>query len=219
MILNLYKPSKISSFNFIYRIKRLLNVKKISHAGTLDPLAEGVMIVLTDKDCKIQDSFTKKDKEYEATILLGAFSESIDLEKPLVFEEKAPLLSQNNIEIALNSLKGEVSLPVPMFSAKIVAGKRLYKYARSGQEITDLPYMNSTIYDITLLEISNYKYFDQNFPLIKILISCSSGTYIRTLASEIGKRLQTKGVLFHLKRTKVGEFSVEDSKTENSLLV
>jgi tRNA pseudouridine55 synthase len=200
-------------------VKRILNVKKISHAGTLDPLAEGVMIVLTDGDCKIQDSFMKQDKEYEANILLGAFSESYDLEKPLIFEEKAPELNQILIEEVLNSLKGEVSLPVPLFSAKIVGGKRLYKYARSGKSISSVPMMNSVIYDIELLESSFYDYFGQKFPIIKILVKCSSGTYIRTLANEIGIRYGTKGVLFHLKRTKVGEFSVIDSKTENSLLV
>lgn len=219
MILNMYKPTKISSFNFIYRLKRILGVKKISHAGTLDPLAEGVMIVLTEKDCKIQDSFTKLDKEYEAEILLGASSESYDLEKPLVFEDNMPSVSKEALEGILNSLKGEISLPVPMFSAKIVSGKRLYKMARKGQVLEDIPHMKSTIYDISLLEISTYDYFGKNYPLIKVKIFCSSGTYIRTLAYEIGKRLGTSGVLFFLKRTKVGEFSVTDSQTENSLLV
>ncbi len=215
----MYKPTKISSFNFIYRLKRVLGVKKISHAGTLDPLAEGVMIVLTDKDCKIQDSFMKKDKEYEASILLGAFSESFDLEKPLEFEGSPPIFDLLKFEEVLKSLMGEISLNVPIFSAKIVSGKRLYKYARSGQEVAEMPKMNSNIYEIKILEISNFDYFGHNYPLIKIVISCSSGTYIRTLANEIGLRYGTKGVLFHLKRTKVGEFSVNESQTENSLLV
>jgi len=219
MILNMYKPPKISSFNFIYRLKRVLNVKKISHAGTLDPLAEGVMVVLTDSDCKIQDSFMKKDKEYEATILLGAGSESFDLEKPLLFEEIAPELDEVRLKEVLDSLNGHISLPVPIFSAKVISGKRLYKFARAGKEINDLPMMNSVIYEIKILEVTSYNYFDQKFPLIKLLISCSSGTYIRTLANEIGLRLGTQGVLFHLKRTKVGEFSVNDSKTENSFLL
>lgn len=219
MILNIYKPSKISSFNFIYRLKRILGVKKISHAGTLDPLAEGVMIVLTDKDCKIQDSFMKLDKEYEADILLGASSESYDLEKPLIFDNNSPFITKEALEGVLNSLKGEISLPVPMFSAKIVSGKRLYKMARKGQVLEDIPHMKSTIYEISLLEVNTYDYFGKNYPLVKIKIFCSSGTYIRTLANEIGKRLNTSGVLFFLKRTRVGEFSVIDSKTENSLLL
>lgn len=214
MILNMYKPPKMSSFNFIYRLKKKWSVKKISHAGTLDPLAEGVMVVLTDRDCKIQDQFVKKDKEYEATVLLGAYSESFDLEKPLVFEDNPPIYDENLLKRVLESLTGQISLPVPIFSAKIVKGKRLYQYARKGQELADIPQMNIHIYSIELLEISEYDYFGQKYPLIKVLISCSSGTYIRTLANEIGKRYGSTGVLFHLKRTKVGEFDARDSKIE-----
>ena len=219
MILNMYKPSKISSFNFIYRLKKLLGVKKIGHAGTLDPLAEGVMIVLTESDCKIQDSFMKLDKEYEAEILLGASSESYDLEKELIFEDKIPIPNSNELEVVLESLRGEISLPVPMFSAKMVGGKRLYKLARKGEVLEEIPQMNSRIYEISLLDRKTYDYFGRNYPIIKIKIFCSTGTYIRSLAHEIGIRLGTKGVLYHLKRTKVGDFSVTDSKTENSLLV
>lgn len=214
MILNMYKPSKISSFNFIYRLKRKLGVRKISHAGTLDPLAEGVMIVLTDQDCKNQDNYMKKDKEYEATILIGASSDSYDLEKPLKFEDEAPLYDSNKFKDVLETLKGQISLPVPMFSAKIVKGKRLYDYARKGKELEDVPQMNSNIEEISVLEISNYDYFGKNYPLIKVKIACSSGTYIRTLANEIGNRYGSSGVLFHLKRTKVGEFDITESKQD-----
>jgi len=212
MILNLYKPTKISSFNFIYRLKRKLGVKKISHAGTLDPLAEGVMIVLTDKDCKNQDSYMKRDKEYEATVLLGACSESYDLEKPLTFDDNTPVYDENHFKAVLESLMGNISLPVPMFSAKIVKGKRLYDYARKGKEPQEIPLMNSTIYNLSVLSTSSYDYFGKNYQLVKILVSCTSGTYIRTLADEIGKRYGTKGTLFHLKRTKVGDFTVSDSQ-------
>jgi len=210
----MYKPPKISSFNFIYKLKKKLEVKKISHAGTLDPLAEGVMVVLTDQDCKIQDQFVKKDKEYEATVLLGASSESFDLEKPLIFEEIPPIYDETLLKRVLEGLTGQISLPVPIFSAKIVGGKRLYKYARKGQELNNLPQMNIHVYLMKLLDTSEYDYFGKRYPLIKVLISCSSGTYIRTLADEIGKRYGSTGVLFHLKRTKVGEFDVRDSKIE-----
>lgn len=216
MILNMSKPNNISSFNFIYKIKKKIGVKKISHAGTLDPLAQGVMLVLTDESCKEQDSFMKKDKEYIAEVLVGAFSESFDLEKPLEFDDFPPKIKQNQVIEVLNSLTGEISLPVPIFSAKSVKGKRLYEYARADKEV-ELPLMNSKIYKMELLEIKEYDYFGKLYPVLVIRIACSTGTYIRTLAYEIGLRLGYRGVLLKLIRTKVGEFSIENSQTIEDL--
>lgn len=212
MILNLYKPKGISSFNFINRVKKLKGFKKIGHAGTLDPLAEGVMIVLTDQDCKKQDSFMKQDKIYIAEILLGAFSESFDLEKDLTYELVPPQIIENSLLEVLTNLIGELSLPAPIYSAKLVAGKRLYKLAKKGLSPDTLPTVTSNIYDIKLLKIDSLEVVTKNYPLITLEISCSSGTYIRSIANYLGEKLGTKGVLYSLIRTKVGDFKIEDSE-------
>lgn len=212
MILNLYKPKGISSFNFINRVKRKMGFSKIGHAGTLDPLAEGVLVVLTDKDCKRQNDFMKQDKVYEAEILLGAFSESFDREKPLIFSEKAPKITESQLVEVLSSMHGQLTLPAPLYSAKIIAGKRLYKYANQGIVDIELPQVTSQIDSIKLINFSSLEYQNQQFPLIVLEIRCSSGTYIRSIANYLGERLNTKGVLHSLKRTQVGEFLVQDSQ-------
>ncbi len=211
MILNLYKPKGVSSFNFINRYKKKMGYSKIGHAGTLDPLAEGVLVVLTDKDTKRQNEFMKQDKVYIAEILLGAFSESFDLEKPLIFSEKAPNLDKLHVLEILNSLKGSLTLPAPIYSAKVISGKRLYKYAKQGISEIELPKVTSQIEFINLLDFRYLDHNSQNYPLLTVEIGCSSGTYIRAIANHLGELLQTKGVLYSLKRTKVGDFRIEDS--------
>lgn len=212
MILNLYKPKGISSFNFINRVKRIKGFKKIGHAGTLDPLAEGVMIVLTDEDCKKQDSYMKQDKIYIAEVLLGAFSESFDLEKDLTYELVPPQIIENSLLEVLSNLIGELSLPAPVYSAKLIGGKRLYKLAKKGLTPETLPTVTSNIYDIKLLKNSYILVNDKKYPLLTLEISCSSGTYIRSIANYLGEKLGTKGVLYSLIRTKVGDFNIADSE-------
>lgn len=211
MILNLLKPKGISSFNFIYKVKKKLGYQKIGHAGTLDPLASGVMIVLTDKDTKRQNEFMKQDKVYLAEVLLGAFSESFDMEKPLIFSEKAPQLSNEMIEKTVNSLIGELTLPAPIYSAKVISGKRLYKYAKQGLTEIELPKVTSIIKDLKIINITNFEHEGKFYPLLSLEIDCSSGTYIRSIAAHLGELLGTKGVLFSLIRTQVGDFKIEDS--------
>ena len=192
-----------------------MGFKKVGHAGTLDPLAEGVLIVLTDNDTKKQDSYMKQDKVYEAEILLGAFSESFDLEKPLIFSEKAPDINEKTVLEKLKSLEGDLVLPAPIYSAKTISGKRLYKYANQGIKELELPIVKSRIDFINLLDITNYTYAGHTLPILKIEIGCSSGTYIRALANHLGKILNTSGVLFSLIRTKVGNFSIINSEIPN----
>lgn len=211
MILNLYKSKGISSFNFINRVKKLKGFKKIGHAGTLDPLAEGVMVVLTDESTKQQDSFMKKDKIYVAEILLGAYSESFDLEKPLTYDLTPPYLDNELLLDTLTNLIGKLTLPAPIYSAKRVAGKRLYKLAKKGQAPDSMPQVSSEILDIKLLGVSHIDVSGKPYPLLKLEISCSSGTYIRSIANHLGEKLGTKGVLYSLIRTKVGDFLIEDS--------
>jgi tRNA pseudouridine55 synthase len=212
MILNLYKPRGISSFNFINREKRIQGWKKVGHAGTLDPLAEGVLIVLTDADTKRQDEFMKQDKIYVAEILFGAYSESFDLEKDLTYDLIPPVFSENTLLETLTNLIGTLSLPAPIYSAKSVGGKRLYKMAKQGISPFELPTVTSTISDIKLLENTQIELVGKLYPLIKLEISCSSGTYIRSIANHLGEKLGTKGVLYSLIRTKVDLFNASDSQ-------
>ena len=211
MILNLYKPKGISSFNFINRVKKIKEFKKVGHAGTLDPLAEGVLVVLTNEDTKRQDEFMKQDKIYVAEILLGAYSESFDLEKELTYDLIPPYIESDHLLQVLTDLIGTLSLPAPIYSAKRVAGKRLYKLAKKGQIVDELPTVTSSIYDLKLLQVSHLDVNGKFYPLIKIEAACSSGTYIRSIANFVGEKLGTKGVLYSLVRTKVGAFLIEDS--------
>lgn len=184
----------------------------MGHAGTLDPLAEGVLIVLTDEDTKKQESLMKQDKTYVAEILLGAFSESFDFEREVIFEDNPKKFTKEEIEEVVLSLNGDLSLPAPIFSAKMVGGKRLYKYAHKNQEFLDIPMVHSKVYDAKLLEISNIENEGKTYQIAKIEISCSSGTFIRSIANYIGQKLGTKSVLYSLIRTKVGDFKVSDSE-------
>jgi tRNA pseudouridine55 synthase len=211
MILNLYKPKGISSFNFISRVKKIKEFKKVGHAGTLDPLAEGVLVVLTNEDTKRQDEFMKQDKIYVAEILLGDYSESFYLEKELTLDLIPPYIEPDHLLQVLTDLIGTLSLPAPIYSAKRVAGKRLYKLAKKGQSVDELPTVTSSIYDLKLLQVSHLDLNGKFYPLIKIEVACSSGTYIRSIANFVGEKLGTKGVLYSLVRTKVGAFLIEDS--------
>lgn len=211
MILNLYKTKGPTSFFFINKFKRERGYKKVGHAGTLDPLAEGVLIVLTDEDTKKQESLMKQDKTYIAEVILGAYSESFDFEREVVYDENPKFFSREQIEEVINGLIGDLSLPAPIFSAKMVGGKRLYKYAHKNQEFHDIPMVNSKVYDAKLLELSEIENDGKKYQVVKLEIFCSSGTFIRSIANFIGQKLGTKSILSSLIRTKVGDFKVEDS--------
>ncbi|NBO22214.1 tRNA pseudouridine(55) synthase TruB [bacterium] len=211
MILNLYKPYNITSFNFIHKAKKILEVEKIGHAGTLDPLATGVMVVLTDQDTKKQAEYTKKDKTYIAEILLGASSPSIDFETKVSFSSNPPSFKTQDILQVCYEMKGVFSIPAPSYSAKLVSGSRLYEYAHSGIEAPIIPEVTSEIYECKLLKVLNFWNAGKMYPIIEVEISCSSGTYIRSVAKLIAKKLGTEGVLYYLLRTQVGDFSLLDS--------
>lgn len=211
MILNLYKTKGPTSFNFINRVKREKGFKKVGHAGTLDPLAEGVLIVLTDEDTKKQESLMKQDKKYIAEVILGAFSESFDFEREVLYDENPKNFTNEEVTKVLNTFVGDLSLPAPIFSAKMVGGKRLYKYAHKNQEFLDIPMVNTKVYELSLLEIGSLFHEGKSYQTVKFEIFCSSGTFIRSIANSLGQKLGTRSVLSSLVRTQVGDFRVEDS--------
>ena len=208
----------------VAKLRGVLGIKKIGHAGTLDPLAEGVLVVLTEKDTKKQDSFMKMEKEYVAEIAFGAASESYDLERELVVSEGGMLGVvgvdgiREQLEKALPSFAGEIEQTVPPYSAVKVKGKRLYKHAHKGRKIENLPVKKVTLYSSEILSVLEKEIAPKVvLPTAKIKITCSSGFYVRSLAHDLGERLGTGAVLVSLVRTKVGNYKVEDSKTIESL--
>jgi len=204
MILNINKPAGWTSFDVVKKIRGIVREKKVGHGGTLDPFATGVLIIGTGKDTKQLTNITAEDKSYVATIFLGKQTNTLDTEGDVVKEETVPKLSLKDIEIVLNSFLGESKQIPPMFSAKKVDGKRLYKLARKNIEIDREP-VSIQIRDIQLLD------FQQN--QISFSVTCSKGTYIRVLAKDISKKLNTVGYLTKLERTQVGGFSIDDAQT------
>jgi len=215
MLLNIYKEPHWTSFDVVAKLRGLFKTKKVGHAGTLDPLAEGVLIVLTDKDTKKQAKIMKMPKEYVAQIAFGAHSPTYDLEGPLTFTKIAdPKKLFEDIKNLLPKYIGKIKQTVPPFSAKKVAGKPLYKKARSGAiDLKSLPQKDVEIFDI---KIQNFTQKEITrgvvLPVLTCTIMCGSGTYVRSIAHDLGQDLGVGGVLVHLVRTRVGGFMVEDSK-------
>ena len=205
-ILYIDKPLHWSSFDAVKRVRgmlvRRLKLKKIKvgHAGTLDPLATGVMIVCTGKATKRIDELQAHVKEYIATIALGATTPSFDLETEI--DERFPIehITRELVESVLVQFTGEIQQVPPAFSACKVDGKRAYKMARKGHEVELKPKL-LVIDEIELLEYSQES--------ITIRVVCSKGTYIRALARDIGKALNSGGHLTALRRTRVGDVNIE----------
>ena len=196
------KPVGITSFKLVYIIKKKLNVKKVGHCGTLDPLASGLMIVLVGKYTKLQEKFMKQDKVYLATIKLGIKTDSGDLEGKIISQSDYSHIKKIDIKNALNSFIGKISQIPPMYSALKVNGKKLYELARKGITI-ERKSREITIYNIDFLDFKKDTF--------SIRIKCSSGTYIRTLAEDIGKKINTDTVLINLVREEIGNYKLSSA--------
>ena len=196
------KPVGITSFKLVYIIKKKLNVKKVGHCGTLDPLASGLMIVLVGKYTKLQEKFMKQDKVYLATIKLGIKTDSGDLDGKIISQSDYSHIKKIDIKNALNSFIGKISQIPPMYSALKVNGKKLYELARKGITIERKP-REITIYNIDFLDFKKDTF--------SIRIKCSSGTYIRTLAEDIGKKINTDTVLINLVREEIGNYKISSA--------
>lgn len=196
------KPKDWTSFDVVNKLKKTLGINKIGHTGTLDPFATGLLILLFNKYTKKQKEYTDLDKTYFATIKLGATTKTYDPTS----EEENPTdisgLTKEQISKTILSFIGDYEQIPPMFSAKKISGKRLYELAR--KEITvDLKPVIVKIYSINNLEF--------NLPFVSFEVRCSKGTYIRSLANDIGKKLGVGAYLFELRRTQIGNFSVNNA--------
>ena len=201
-IVNVWKPIGWTSFDVVKKIRGSVKPSKVGHAGTLDPFAEGVLVICIGRMTKKVESLMDHEKEYVATIQLGAETDTLDTEGKVIKEAKITPLSNKKIESLLSTFLGKSYQIPPMYSALKVNGKRLYKLAREGKVIERKP-RKITITEIELL--------DNNKDSLKIRVKCGRGTYIRVLASDIANAMNTVGFLKSLVRTQVGDFKQEDS--------
>jgi tRNA pseudouridine55 synthase len=204
------KPLQWTSFDVVnktrYVLRRSLGVKKIKvgHAGTLDPLATGVMIVCTGKATKRIDSYLHQDKEYVATLKLGATTPSFDKETEENATYPVDFVTKSLVEETLKKFVGEISQVPPLYSAIRVNGTRAYELARKNKDVEIEP---------RTVRIDKIELLDYDLPQITIKVACSKGTYIRSLARDIGDELKCGAYLTALQRTKVGEVGLEDCIT------
>ena len=204
MIYNINKPIGWTSFDVVKKIRNITKLKKVGHGGTLDPFADGVLIIGVGKGTKLLTDIVNEKKSYNATLFLGEETDSLDNEGEIVKRKPVPKLNEDLVIKILNSFLGRYIQKPPMFSAKKVNGVRLYKLARKKIEV-ERDDQNCAIYDISLRGIENN--------IIEFAVTCSKGTYIRVLGSDIAKKIGTVGYLTKLTRTSIGKHSLSKSLT------
>lgn len=200
--LNVYKPVGKTSHDVVAYFRKLLKIKKIGHTGTIDPFAEGVLPICVGNSTRLIE-YLPDDKAYLAFVQLGKATDSYDTEGNVIFESDKKVTKEQLVS-ALTSFEGEIEQLPPMYSAIKVKGKKLYEYAREGKTISVAP-RQVTIHKIEL------KNFDEEKQEAQVYIECSKGTYIRSIANDLGQNLCCGGYLTRLIRTKAGKFLVEDS--------
>jgi len=206
-IINVFKPKGITSYDVIRRIKKILNIKKVGHTGTLDPNAGGVLPVCVGNATRLSEYILNSKKEYIGELTLGYETDTQDGDgKVIKYSDK--IVEEEEIKMAFEGFKGEIEQVPPMYSAIKHKGKKLYELAREGINVERSP-RNVTVYDMNIIEIH------ENKVLFKVL--CSRGTYIRTLCNDIGTKLGTYGYMSYLLRTKVGNFVIEDGMSIEEL--
>ncbi len=208
-IYNIYKPVGPTSHDIVNRIRKITGEKRVGHAGTLDPFAEGVLIVAVGREyTKKLGQFLKQDKTYRATIRLGATSDTYDRTGKITNTTDIKKTTRKQVAEVLKKFKGEIEQTPPAFSAIKIKGKKAYELARRGI-IPQLKSRKVKIYNIKILKYA--------WPFLEIETKVSSGTYIRSLANDIGKELKTGGYLEKLIRTKVGKHRLTKSLSTNKL--
>lgn len=201
-VLLIDKPLRWTSFDAVRKIRNLVRIKKVGHAGTLDPLATGLLIICTGKLTKKINEYMAREKEYTGTITLGATTPTYDLESEPGDFKSLEGLTKDMILAATGKFTGDILQVPPAHSAIKVDGKRVYELARQGKEVKLEPRpVKISVFEITRLEL----------PEVDFRVVCSTGTYIRSLANDFGAALGCGGYLSSLRRTRIGEFRVEDA--------
>lgn len=209
-VLLIDKDYKWTSFDVINKIRLILNKKlnikkiKVGHAGTLDPLATGLLLICTGKATKLIDSYLNLEKEYYFTLKLGETTPSFDLETETDKHYSYEHVNKEMISEILNNYTGEILQVPPLYSAKYIQGKRAYEYARKGQQVN---------IDPVNINIKEFKLLSYNKPYINFRIICSKGTYIRALARDISKDLKSGAHITELRRTAIGDFKIENASS------
>lgn len=206
--LNVYKPVGMTSHDVVAKLRKLTNIKQIGHTGTLDPFAEGVLPVCIGKATRLIE-FLDDDKEYLATVQFGVSTTTYDREGEITFSSDKKVTVEN-IKSSLTEFQGEILQYPPIYSAIKVKGKKLYEYARSGQQVDIQPRK-------VIIEKIELKLFDEKLQQAEILIKCSKGTYIRSIANDLGNKLECGAHLTKLVRTQAGKFRIEKSVNLESL--
>jgi tRNA pseudouridine55 synthase len=197
------KPLRWTSFDVVHKLRKILKVKKIGHAGTLDPLATGLLIICTGKMTKQIDSYQAQEKEYTGTFVLGQTTPSHDLETEVSVAVPVSHLTEEQLDTCRQKFMGTITQTPPMHSAIKVDGKRAYEFARKGVERE----LKSREVIISAFE------WKAELPVIYFRVVCSKGTYIRSLARDIGQDLGVGAYLSSLCRTRIGDFKLDDAKT------
>lgn len=208
-VLLIDKPLTWTSFDVVKKLKYALKVKKIGHAGTLDPLATGLLILCTGKMTKSIEQYQAQEKEYTGEFTLGYTTPSYDLETVPEFQSDPSVLKIEDLHAVIPNFVGDIKQTPPIFSAVKKDGKRAYALARAGKEVK----LDPRIINIREFEITDFK--DNK---VSFRVSCSKGTYIRSLAHDFGQKLGVGAYLSALRRTKIGNFSVDDADNLNEFV-
>ena len=210
-ILPIYKQRGITSHDVVFKARKILKMKKIGHAGTLDPEVDGVLLLLLGGATKVSDYAMDLGKSYRAEVCLGIKTTTEDLTGEVLEECNVSDIDINKIKDVLQTLTGEIEQTPPIYSAVKVKGKKLYEYARTGKFDVEIPSRKVNIYDIEFIEGSDY-YKDNKF-YFSINISCGKGTYVRTIATDIGKKLNLPSTMSKLTRTSSGKIELDNCLT------
>jgi len=203
-ILLVDKPAGMTSHDVVDRIRRAARMKRVGHTGTLDPAATGLLIICLGPATRLSEHFTALEKSYEGVMRLGIETSSYDLDGEVVAEKEVPTLDAARIQAECDGFTGQISQVPPMVSAVKVAGERLYKLARKG-EVVERPARQVTVREFNVLNFAA--------PDATVRVTCSSGTYVRSLCHDVGQRLGCGAVLASLRRTSVGRHSVASAST------
>jgi len=196
------KPGNMTSHDIVDFVRRKLGTRRVGHAGTLDPLAEGLLIVLVGKYTKLFPKFVNFDKEYLGVLKLGEITTTGDCEGEVVKKEDYSYVTEDKIREVFPTFEGEIEQVPPMVSAVRVGGKRLYSLARKGITVARNA-RRINIYSLTILKI--------DLPFVEFCVRCSKGTYVRKLAEDIGERLGCGAHIIKIKRLSIGKFKLEDA--------
>lgn len=202
------KPLEWTSFDVVKKLRYKLRVKKIGHAGTLDPLATGLLILCTGKKTKTIEQIQSQEKEYTGTFILGTTTPSFDLETEPGDPTDISHLTETDIQNATSGFKGFIQQVPPKFSAVKVDGKRAYKHARAGRDVEIKP---------RTVEIKEFEITRIDLPEVDFRVVCSKGTYIRSLANDFGQALHVGAYLSALRRTRIGDYKIEAAETIESV--